>query len=80
VSDRSSILSIRVWLVYLVLLLIAVPWYWPDDELEVWAGVPAWVFVSVVASVATSAYTAWLFLTHWDVDKEVVDEVAGGEE
>ena len=56
---------VSIWIGYLVLFAIAVPWYWPEGYDRVWLGFPVWVIVSVVTSLAISVYTSWLFIKHW---------------
>ena len=67
-------LSRTVWLTYLILLLIVVPWYWrffPGAAMRIWCGVPMWVAVSVVATAVVSVFTAWLLLTRrWPGEDE----------
>lgn len=54
---------------YLAMFAVAVPWYWPANSTWQWAGMPAWVVVSVVASIAISLLTAGLLL-HGGADEE----------
>ncbi|HIL14003.1 MAG TPA: hypothetical protein EYG16_10075 [Deltaproteobacteria bacterium] len=64
-SRGSRYLQARTWLVYGVLLVLAVPWYWPADSTLLLLGMPAWVVTSVFVSLVISIYTAWLLLSHW---------------
>lgn len=50
---------------FIVLLLAAVPWYWPADDTTLWFGVPAWVCCAVVVSLLASLYTALLLARPW---------------
>ena len=61
-----------IWLTYGFLLAIGIPWYWPRDSQALFLGVPAWVAVSVGASVLISAFTAWLLRRPWpgETDRE----------
>ena len=52
-------------LLYLTLLILAVPWYWPTDNHAVWFGVPAWVVVAIAVSTAASILTAFLLTRRW---------------
>ncbi|MEX2480607.1 MAG: hypothetical protein WD928_07080 [Gammaproteobacteria bacterium] len=52
-------------LLYGLLLLLAVPWYWPADNHAIWFGVPAWVCVAVLVSLAASILTAILMTKPW---------------
>ena len=62
-SQRS-----RRWMIgiYLVLLLLVVPWYWPAGDATLAFGFPVWALVTLAAVLATSAYTAWVYLTQSD--------------
>ena len=62
---REPYLSAAVWLTYLVLLAVGIPWYWPSDDTTIWLGMPAWVVVAVAASAAMSLFTAWLLRRRW---------------
>lgn len=53
-----------------ILLVLAVPWYWPADSTLVWLGVPAWVCVAVLVSLAASLLTAWLMRLPWPGEDE----------
>ena len=54
----------RYWIlcVYVLFLLIGIPWYWPSDWNQLVLGVPVWVIVAVLISFLASIFTAWLFL------------------
>ena len=54
----------RVWvtLIYLLLLLLIIPWYWPEDDVRQLAGIPLWALVSLGVLLLTSTFTAWLCL------------------
>ena len=67
---KGPYLRLKVWGGYAVLLLVAVPWYWPADDKTRWAGVPAWVVVSLAGSVVVSLYTAWLLRRPWPSEEE----------
>ena len=50
--------------VYLVLLVIAIPWYWSDDSQLIIFGFPVWVFVAILVSLITSIFTAFILLRY----------------
>ena len=60
----------RLPLIYLALLAIAVPWYWPADDTMVWFGAPAWVVVAVVVSLIASILTAVLMSKPWPHERD----------
>ncbi|SVB60285.1 uncharacterized protein METZ01_LOCUS213139, partial [marine metagenome] len=55
----------RRWIVvvYLGLLALVIPWYWPADDTRHAFGLPLWVIVTLIALLVTSVFTAWVFLT-----------------
>ena len=55
----------RVAAVYLVLLALGIPWYWPALDRSMLFGVPAWVVVAVAVSVVASIFTAWVYSRPW---------------
>ncbi len=59
------------WLVaVLVTLFLGVPWYWPEDRaLEGWL-VPAWVWITLGASVMLSVVVVWGALRGWPDEDE----------
>jgi hypothetical protein len=48
-------------LIYLVLLAIAIPWYWPATDARHLFGLPLWAWASLAAVMAMSVFTAWVF-------------------
>ena len=54
----------RIITVYIVLLTMAIPWYWPKDSELILFGFPAWVFVAIIVSLITSIFTAFLLLKY----------------
>jgi hypothetical protein len=61
-----------VWLVYAVLLAIAIPWYFPAGNgvpEPIWLGFPRWVTVSFGATVAIALFTAFVIGRYWDEDE-----------
>ena len=62
---RNSVIC----LVYLILIALAVPWYWPDNTTLVVLGLPAWVFVAILISCLASIFTAIVLLIYpWEND------------
>lgn len=52
-----------------MLLIIAIPWYWPKDSSLMILGLPAWVFVAILVSLCTSVFTAFLLLRYpWQTE------------
>jgi hypothetical protein len=59
--------SPRVWLTYLLLLLLAVPWYWAflPGATRLLFGMPLWVVSALAGSLCVSCYTGWLLRRTW---------------
>ena len=59
----------RGWvaIVYLGLLALVIPWYWPPGDTRHAFGLPLWVIATLAALLVTSAFTAWVFLS-WPED------------
>jgi len=55
-------------IVYLGLLALVIPWYWPAGDTRHFYGLPLWVIVTLTALLATSAFTAWVYLS-WPEDE-----------
>lgn len=52
-------------LLYPLLLAIGIPWYWPADDRSIVLGVPAWVLIAIVVSLAASCLTAVVLARPW---------------
>ena len=59
-----------VWISYLVLLAVGIPWYWPKGELILWFGLPAWLVTAVGASTAAAVLTAVVLRRRWPGEEE----------
>ena len=64
-SRPKGYLDKRIWLAYLVLFTISVPWYWDSESEALIAGIPAWVATTVVTSIFICLLTAWLLARRW---------------
>jgi hypothetical protein len=63
-----------IWLVYLVLFGLSVPWYVPDGPLRLWFGLPHWVVLSLAAMSGVSLFTILVVSRYWvDDDPPVAD-------
>lgn len=68
-SKPRSYLDVRIWLAYLVLFAISIPWYWdPESEMLI-AGIPAWVATTLITSLVICLLTAWLLARRWPEDE-----------
>ena len=55
-----------IWIVYAIILLVAIPWYWPSDTDTLLLGLPLWVFISLIAAIFWAILTAFLILFAWN--------------
>lgn len=59
----------RIIAVYIILLIFAIPWYWPKNTDLIIFGLPVWVFVAILVSLFTSIFTAFLLWKYpWDIE------------
>ena len=69
---RNPYLRWWIWVTYLVLFLLSVPWYWtflPQRDLF-WLGLPIWVVAAIAGSFTISLFTAWLLCRPWPNERE----------
>ncbi|MBH97780.1 MAG: hypothetical protein CMM56_04930 [Rhodospirillaceae bacterium] len=60
----------RIWIgvVYVILLMLVIPWYWPAGDIRHYYGLPLWVISTLIILLITSGFTAWVFLSNTDND------------
>ena len=64
----------RIIIVYLILILIGIPWYWPADNKLIIFGMPAWVSIAILVSILTSFFTAYILLKYqWPGENKNTD-------
>ena len=71
VKPRREPLQKR-WFLPLVFLILAVqvPWYWRAGATGPFiGGLPLWIWIAIVSSVAMAGLTAFMGLRHWDDDE-----------
>ena len=56
-------------IVFLILLALGIPWFWPSGNSVLIYGLPAWVVSAIVVSVLCSAFTAYLLRKPWTHEK-----------
>jgi hypothetical protein len=62
-----------VWLVYLVLFAIAIPWYWPPSYRgSLVAGLPMWVAVTIASIILLAGWTVFVITKYW-IDPDDAD-------
>lgn len=67
-----------MWLVYLALFGLSVPWYLPAGPLRLWLGLPHWVVLSVTSMVGVALFTVVVIHRYWPDAGS--DEAASGRE
>jgi hypothetical protein len=60
-----------IWIVYVVLFAVSIPWYLPaDDAPALWFGLPYWVVISLAAYLVIAVFTAYVVQRHWPRDED----------
>ena len=63
-----------IWLVYLLLYAVAIPWYWPKGyQGPLVSGFPLWVVVSLGSMLLLAIWTAWVIHRFWRSSGEGID-------
>lgn len=57
--------NLPVWVGFLILLALDVPWYLPSSAQAPVLGIPAWVLVCLGVNAALACYTAWVIRRCW---------------
>lgn len=55
-------------MVYALLLALAIPWYWPPDDVRQLFGFPLWALAVIGVLWITACFTAWVYMTSPDGD------------
>ena len=74
-SPKPTRLPLALALGYVVLFVVAVPWYWGEGGSKPVLGMPLWAVVSVGVSFMISCLTAWAAFRTWPSDGD--DEEGG---
>ena len=67
-KPKSSRLPMALTGIYLLLFIVAVPWYWGEAGSEPVLGMPLWAVVSISVSFLISCLTAWAAFRTWPSD------------
>ena len=55
-----------LWLVYVLLYAVAIPWYWPADYRgPLILGLPLWVVVTLLSVIALALWTLFAITRYW---------------
>jgi hypothetical protein len=49
-------------ILYILIILISIPWYWSDNVNIVLYGFPFWVIIAILGSFSASCLTTYLLL------------------
>lgn len=67
-----------IWVVVAVIVLAGIPWYLPQGTVQpVFLGLPYWMLIAVVSSLALCGFLSWLCLNEWDVVEAEEERAAG---
>jgi hypothetical protein len=83
-TAKSSKAAPRMWpmIVYIALMAIGIPWYWPSSDYSIIFGMPQWVVMAIGVSFVASAFTAWLLRQPWpgELDQQRLTSAASDDE
>lgn len=69
-----------IWLVLTALVIFNAPWFLPEGSIEPFImGVPYWVLLVLVLSVALSAFLHWACLTQWNILEDEEEQRSAGD-
>ena len=51
--------------IYLLLVAVGIPWWWPKQDTTILFGMPAWVISAVAVSFIASVYTLFVIINAW---------------
>lgn len=69
-KQQAPFHKVWIWIVYLIFIVVGVPWYWPADNNAIIFGMPGWVFIAIITSAAVSCFTSWLWFVGWQDEYE----------
>jgi hypothetical protein len=76
---REPVRNPWLWAAMGVVVVIGVPFYLPPGVVgPLVGGVPAWLLISVVATIAFSALTCWACLRDWNLAEPAEEAAVGG--
>ena len=61
-------------IVFLILLALGIPWFWPVDNSVLIFGLPSWVVSAIVVSILCSIFTAYLLRKPWAHEKSKAED------
>ena len=54
--------NIFYFFLYIILVAVGIPWYWPKDSQSLLLGVPIWVIIAIFCSLLASILTAYILI------------------
>ncbi len=69
-SKKHPYQHLWIWVVYLFLFSLSVPWYLPKvTSPKVWLGLPHWVVISLTAIIGVTLFTVFVVYRFWGGDE-----------
>ncbi len=69
-SKKHPYQHLWIWIVYLCLFSLSVPWYHPKESSpKVWLGLPHWVVISLTAIIGVTLFTVFVVYRFWGDDE-----------
>ncbi len=69
-SKKHLYQHLWIWVVYLFLFSLSVPWYLPKvSSPKVWLGLPHWVVISLTAIIGVTLFTVFVVYRFWSDDE-----------
>lgn len=63
-----------IWFGFILLIIFLVPWWYPADLFSTMIfGIPFWAFAEIVLIVCLTAYTYYVIMKKWDVERFLKD-------
>jgi len=81
-SAKEPIKKWWVWIVFIILYILAVPWYFPKGYVgPIIFGFPLWALIVFLVTIALAAWVTFVMAKYFRLDvKDVIKkEVRGGE-
>lgn len=68
-----------IWVVLAGLVLVGIPWYLPQGTVQpLVLGLPYWMIIAVISSLALCGFLSWLCLNEWDLVEAEEERAADG--
>ena len=64
----------RYFIIFIVLLAAAVPWYWPDSATGLYAGFPGWVLTAIAVTAVSAVVAAIALHKPWPGERRDIED------